>query len=121
LRASGYQCIITPPNRIPSYNDKVKTDKRDAVKLAQYLSSGLLKEVFVPPVTAESDRQVLRLRHDYQKKLTRVKNQIKSHLHLYGINKPDWVGSYWTNRHIAWLTALEFKVLGLPISIRQLS
>lgn len=115
LRASGYHCIVTPPNRIPSYNDKVKTDTRDAVKLAQYLSSGLLKEVFIPPITAESDRQVLRLRHDYQKKLTRVKNQIKSHLFLYGITKPDVLCSYWSKRYIAWLTTLEFKEPGLRL------
>ena len=109
LNASGYQCTVTPPNRIPSIRDKVKTDKRDAQKLAQYLSSGLLKKVFVPPISSEADRQLLRLRHDYQKKLTRVKNQIKSHLHLYGIPKAPEGVNKWTKRYIFWLERLEFE------------
>ena len=103
LRTSGYHCIITPPNRVPAYHDKVKTDKRDALKLAQYLSGGLLKEVYVPPVTVELDRHVLRQRHAAQKKLTRVKNEIKSLLHLHGIEKPESVGNAWTKSYVAWL------------------
>ena len=43
LIAHEYECIVTPPNRIPQTNDKVKTDKKDAQKLAQYLASGILK------------------------------------------------------------------------------
>ena len=38
--------------------DKVKTDKRDAEKLARYYSAGLLKRVYVPPLSVESDRQL---------------------------------------------------------------
>ena len=106
---AGYRCTITPPNRIPSTFDKVKTDKRDAQKLAQYLASGLLKKVFVPPSSSEADRQLLRLRHRYQKKLTRVKNQIKSHLHLYGIPRPPDGINKWTKRYLSWLESLEFE------------
>lgn len=109
LTAHGYQCIITPPNRVPQQGDKVKTDKRDAVKLAQFLSIGLLKNIYVPPKSIEADRQVLRLRHGYQKKLTRVKNQIKSHLNLYGIIWPKENGNKWTKCYLAWLSNLEFE------------
>ncbi len=115
LQAAGHSCIITPPNRVPSYNDKVKTDKRDAQKLAQYLSSDLLKAVFVPPVSIESDRQIMRLRHDYQKKLSRVKNQMKSLLHLHGLVKPSSINSSWTKRYMAWLETLTFDHTGLRI------
>jgi transposase len=113
LTSSGYQCLITPPNRVPHQHDKVKTDKRDAKKLAQFLSAGLLKKVFVPPVSSESDRQLLRLRHSYQKKLTRVKNQIKSHLNLYGIKWPKEKGCKWTKCYLAWLNEIEFKETNL--------
>jgi len=113
LNASGYRCTVTPPNRVPSTRDKVKTDKRDAQKLAQYLASGLLKKVFVPPSSSEADRQLLRLRHSYQKKLTRVKNQIKSHLHLYGIPKAPEGINKWTKRYIFWIENLEFEQANL--------
>jgi len=109
LRACGYRCTITPPNRVLRSGNKVKTDKRDATKLAQFLSIGLLKKVFVPPVSAESDRQLLRVREGYQKKLTRVKNQIKSHLHLYGVKWPSEEGNKWTKKYIMWLKGLEFE------------
>lgn len=57
----------------------------------------------------ESDRQVIRFRHGYQKKLTRVKCQIKSLLNLQGIDYPTENGNYWTKRYLAWLTSLAFS------------
>lgn len=117
LQEAGYTCIITPPNRIPKYKDKVKTDKRDAVKLARYLAGGLLKEVYVPPKTIVSDRQVLRLRNDHQKKLSRVKNQIRSLLQLHGIVKPDWAGTNWTKKHVSWLSTITFEEPGLQFTL----
>lgn len=109
LIEQDYDCIVTPPNRVPQTNDKVKTDKRDAQKLAMYLASGILKKVYVPPLVAEIDRQVIRLRKSYQKKLTRVKNQIKSLLNLHGIKWSRENGSKWTKKYISWLESLEFE------------
>lgn len=109
LQEAGYECIITPPNRVPSILDKVKTDKRDAEKLARYLAGGLLKSVFVPPASVESERRLLRLRHSNQKKMTRIKNQIKSMLNLYGILWPKEEGNKWTKGYLAWLKNLDIK------------
>jgi transposase len=109
LTTSGYDCMITPPNRVPHLGNKVKTDKRDAQKLAQCLAGGFLKSVYVPPKSVEADRQLLRLRHRTQKKLTRVKNQIKSYLHLNGIFWPKGNGNKWTKRYLAWLSELTFE------------
>ena len=75
LKAAGFDCTVTAPSRMPSYNDKVKTDKRDAEKLARFMASGLLKAVYVPPLRIEADRQFMRLRKSYQQKLSTVKNQ----------------------------------------------
>lgn len=109
LEAAGYSCTVTPPNRVPSCNDKVKTDKRDAQKLAQYHAGKLLKEVFVPPASIEADRQIMRLRYDYRKKLNRIKNQIKSLFNLHGIEKPVSIRSCWSKRYVAWLESIEFE------------
>jgi transposase len=109
LSSLGYDCMITPPNRIPRMEDKVKTDKRDAKKLAQYHAGGLLRRVYVPPFSVESDRQVLRLRDRHIKKLVRVKSQIKSFLNLYGLKWPKTNGGSWTRRYMSWLEGLEFE------------
>ena len=108
LTAMEYKCIITPPNRSPSTHDKVKTDKKDAEKLARFLAGGLLKNVYVPPLSLEADRQLLRLREGHKKKLTRVKNQINSLLHLHGLKWPPEHGCRWTKRFVLWLEELYF-------------
>lgn len=108
----GYECIITPPSRIPATSDKVKTDKKDAEKLARYYSGGLLKKVYVPPRSCEADRQTLRLRSGYKKKITRVKNQISALLSLQGLKWPSENGCRWTKRFMSWLEGLEFQDQG---------
>jgi len=115
LTANGYDCIVTPPSRIPRMADKVKTDKRDAQKLAQFHAGGLLRSVWVPPLQIDSDRHYIRLRDRYQKKLSRVKSQIKSQLRLHGKHWSPASGGYWTKRYIRWLESLEFhnESLGL--------
>jgi len=74
LISDRYDCIVTPPSKIPKLENKVKTDKRDAEKLAFYLSAGLLKAVYVPPASIASDRRVVRRRAQLVKKQTRSQN-----------------------------------------------
>lgn len=109
LQEAGYDCMITPPNKTPQSDDRVKTDKRDALKLAQYLSAGILKSVYVPPAEIEADRGVLRRRHQLVKQLTRSKNQIRSFLHVQGIEKPASIKTNWTRHYLNWLSGLSFR------------
>ena len=109
LVADGYDCMVTPPNRIPKSGDKVKTDKRDAVKLAQYLAAGILKAVAVPSPREEADRRIGRRRRQLVKEQTRSKNRIHSFLHLYGYNKPDHIGTCWSKAYMEWLSRLTFE------------
>src|SRR5574341_1352591 len=103
LNAHGYSCMVTPPSQIPQTTDKVKTNKRDAKALTSYLAAGLLKAVYVPPPEVEADRRVVRRRGQLVKNLTRIKNQIKSFLHLYGLHPPEDVRSRWSQRYLMWL------------------
>jgi transposase len=109
LIQSGYDCMITPPNKVPRSGDKVKTDRRDAEKLARYHAGNLLKSIYVPPQSVESDRRILRMRHGTQKKIVRVKNQIKSHLFVNGMIWPSEQGNRWTKRYMAWLSEQCFE------------
>ena len=108
LQEAGYHCIITPPNRIPDEGGKIKTDRKDADKLARYLAAGLLKSVYVPPADIESDRRIVRKREDCVRKQTRIKNQIKSFLKLHGTSIPEDMDRYWSKTFLIWLKALDF-------------
>lgn len=109
LTDDGYSCFITPPSLTPTTSGKVKTDKRDAEKLAFYHMAGILKYVYVPPKKVESDRRIIRCRKQIVKKRTRAKQQIRSFLNLKGITKPEEIKTNWSLQHINWLESLTFE------------
>jgi transposase len=59
-------------------NDRVKTDKRDALKIALHLARGSLSGIRVPTVEQELRRQLTRTRVQLVKERTRIGNKIKS-------------------------------------------
>jgi transposase len=86
LKADGVDVIVTPPSKIPTTpGEKVKTDRRDALKLAQLLSAGMLKAVTVPSQTIREDRELLRTRDQLVAQRTRVFHQIQSKLRFHGL------------------------------------
>ena len=87
LREMGIENIVTPPNKIPILTgDKVKTDKLDSLKLATFLSKGLLKAIYVPPKDQLDKRQIIRTREQLKRKRTRSINQIKALLIQNGVD-----------------------------------
>ncbi len=63
LRAAGYACDVIAPSLIPSMpGDRVKTDRRDAQKLAQLSRGEMLTAVWVPEVQQEAFRDLVRAR-----------------------------------------------------------
>jgi len=109
LTREGYSCKITPPGLVPVNTDRVKTDKRDARKLASYLAAGLLKSVYVLPDWAESNRRILRRRSQLVKKTSRAKNEIRSFLHLHGLKRPAAIKCNWSGLYMKWLDSLQFE------------
>lgn len=65
--------------------NKVKTDKRDSLKIASHLEAGRLKGIQVPSVELEEKRAVTRMRNSLSDHKVAVGNQIKSFLHHHGI------------------------------------
>jgi transposase len=108
LTKDGYRCKVTPPNLTPKTAGKVKTDKRDAEKLAFYLVGGLLKSVYVPSTKAESDSRIIRSRAQIVKKQSRAKHQIRSFLNVHGINRPLEIKTNWSKKYMRWLEGLKF-------------
>jgi len=59
LRAAGIDCIVIAPSLVPKKTgDRIKTDSRDAVKLARFLRSGDLTEVHVPEAATEATASI---------------------------------------------------------------
>jgi transposase len=86
LKAEGIEAIVTSPSKMPvAAGDRVKTDKRDARRLAHLLSSGLLKAVPVPDKRKREDRDLLRTREQLVDQRRRIFLQVQSKLRFHGI------------------------------------
>ncbi|MGB9594510.1 MAG: IS110 family transposase [Anaerolineae bacterium] len=89
--------------------DRVKTDRRDARKLAQLYAAGLLRTVRVPSEEEETVRALVRHRDDLTRDMTRMKNRILKFLGLQGLRYTE--GKNWTKRHRQWLHDLRLEPL----------
>lgn len=89
LEAAGIENIVVHAAGIETSNSRVKTDKRDSLKIAAHLSEGKLRSVHIPTVEQEDHRTVTRLRDTFCKERSRIGNQIKSLLFLHGLIPAD--------------------------------
>ena len=111
LCKNGIQNIIVNPSSIETVvRERVKTDKRDSLKIAIQLEAGRLRGIHIPSIQQEQYREISRLRDDLIKKRNVISNQIKSLFLRQGINAPEGVVSQ------RWL--LKLKDLELPAEIR---
>ena len=89
LKAAGIENIVVHAAGIETSNNRVKTDKRDSLKIAAHLSEGKLRSVYIPTVEREDYRTVTRLRDTFCTERSRIGNQIKSLLFLHGLIPAD--------------------------------
>lgn len=86
LLKAGIDNIIVHPGSIEvASRDRVKTDKRDAKKLAIQLASGRLNSIYVPTLEQEAKRSASRLRNNFVKFRSQTGNKIKSLLFTQGL------------------------------------
>jgi transposase len=84
----GLQCIVTPPNKVTQEKDnRVKTDRIDARRLAVILENGDYKTCFIPDAELREDRQVSRTLIQVQKQLISTKNRIRKFLEFHGLDE----------------------------------
>jgi transposase len=85
LKDAGINSIVVNPGSIETASrDKVKTDKRDAKKLAEQLSDGRLESIYIPSEEEELLRLFTRLRATMVKDRARVACRIKAKLFQFG-------------------------------------
>jgi len=107
--ALGAQCEVVAPTLIPvKAGDRVKTDRRDATKLARLYRAGELTAVWVPGPEHEAFRDLVRAREAAKKDQLRARHRLLKFLLRKGLRPPDGVRS-WTLRHEQW-----FKGLRMP-------
>ena len=97
LTKLGVDCEVIAPSLIPKKaGDKVKTDRRDAEKLAQSYQSGDLTPVWVPTPEHEALRDLVRQRAAAKADESRAKHRLVKHLLRRGLREPDESGA-WTH------------------------
>ena len=103
----GVKCLVVAPSMTPRRpGDRVKTNRRDALKLAKLLRAQELTEVWVPDAAHEALRDVVRARTTAVSSLMRCRQHISSFLLRQGIH---YTGKPWTKKHRLWLGRLEFE------------
>ena len=108
LRAHGVDCVILAPSTMPQEKGKrIKTDPRDAAKIAKCLAFHLYSPVYVPDAEDDAVKEYIRMRDDVNTDLKRTKQQIIAFCTRHGFNYEG--KSYWTQAHLKWLETLVFE------------
>ena len=108
LKEVGIDCIVIHAADVPTtqYEEVMKTDKIDSVKLVRSLKAGLLKGIYIREKQNIDDRSVVRLRKTIQKELGRYKSRVKHLLHSHGVEYPERFENkrtHWSRAFITWL------------------
>jgi transposase len=102
----GLDVRVIAPGSIPrAPGDRVKTDRRDATRIARLFAAGELSFVFVPSEPDERFRDLVRCIDDARRDLMRSRHRLSKFLLRRGLRFP---GSAWTGQHAQWLRRLSF-------------
>ena len=108
LNEQGICCVVVAPSLVPTQrNRRIKTDRRDAVKLAHFLRSGDLVEVTVPEAQTEAMRDLERAREDAVQVERVVRQQLDKFLLRHARRWSQ--GCKWTLKHWRWIKVQEFS------------
>jgi transposase len=109
LKEAGVDCQVIAPSLIPiKPGEHIKTDRRDARKLAELHRAGLLTEVHPPTPEEEAVRDLCRAREDAKEDLTRCRHRLGKMLLRRGLIWPSG-RTPWTHAHRDWLRSLSFE------------
>ena len=106
-RRRGIDVRVVAPGSIPKGpGDRVKTDRRDAIRLVRLLAAGELTFAFVPTEEDEAFRDLIRCIEDLRGDLMRARHRLSKFLLRRGHRYQD--GGAWTPKHGRWLRSLSF-------------
>jgi transposase len=108
LTQLGVECAVIAPSLVPKkLGDRVRTDRRDALKLARSHRSGDLTAVWVPDEASEALRDLVRQREAARQDQTRARHRLTKFLLRTGQRAPVGLKA-WTDRYIRWLAQVRY-------------
>ena len=117
LQRVGVRCVVVAPSKLERPpGDRVKTDRRDAERLARLLRIGELPAVRVPSEAEEAARDLVRAREDVRGDLMRARHRLSKLLLRQGLL---YDGSAWTGAHESWLRSLTFDRVGVRLAFEE--
>lgn len=108
LSELGVKCEVVAPTLVPvKAGDRVKTDRRDAEKLARSYRAGDLTAVWVPDAAHEALRDLVRARLAGKRDQLRARHRLGKFLLRHGRRAPEGT-SAWTDKYLQWVKTLHF-------------
>jgi len=106
LIQAGASCIVVAPTLVPmKAGDRVKTDRRDAQRLAKSFRAGELTAVWVPDAEHEALRDLVRAREAALQDQLRARHRLGKFLLRHG-RRPPVQSKPWSQRHLDWIRGL---------------
>ena len=103
------ECEVIAPTLVPKKSgERIKTDRRDAVKLARCYRAGELTPVWIPDQAHEALRDLVRAREAAKHDQHRARQRLSKFLLRSG-KKPPQATSAWTQKYVVWIRALTFE------------
>jgi transposase len=103
LTRLGVRCEVVAPTLVPvKPGDRVKTDRRDAEKLARSYRAGDLTAVWVPDTQHEALRDLVRAREAAKHDQLRARHRLGKFLLRHGRRAPEGT-SAWTGKYMKWI------------------
>jgi transposase len=108
LAQLGVECAVIAPTLVPRKpGDRVKTDRRDALKLARSHRCGDLTAVWVPDAASEALRDLVRQREAAKQDQLRARHRLTKFLLRTGQRPPLGLKA-WTERYMRWLAQVRY-------------
>ena len=108
IESLSCKCVVIAPSLTPvKPGNKIKTDRRDAMKLLDMFKNGMLTEVYAPDLKQEAAREITRLRKTVCENLMRIRHQLQKFLIRHGYIYCQ--GNNWTQKHLLWMRSLKFE------------
>jgi transposase len=113
----GVKCEVVAPTLVPvRAGDRVKTDRRDAKRLARSYRAGDLTPVWVPDAAHEALRDLVRARHAAKKDELRARNRLSKLLLKQGRRRPECVKP-WTAKYMKWVKSVQFDQFAQEVTL----
>lgn len=118
LSALGFECQVVAPSLVPKRSgERIKTDRRDSLKLARAARAGDLTAVRVPDAADEAVRDLTRAREDAVREQRNARHRLKALL-LRNDIRYEGRGS-WTAAHLRWLSTLKLPHAAQQIAFQE--